>query len=177
MGSKIRSDSLYARLSPEQREELFVMLVEQGLPYELALLELEKWGVRASLGSLSNFVNRHGMDWRLKRAAQMASEAEGKLPDGWEKAQKLALAQKEFELSFRDLSLKEYVALQSLRLDIETAEKKAKLEERKLALAERRVKVLEAKMREAKEKLEAVKTKGGLTKETLRQIEEAAGLL
>lgn len=134
MTRKIRSDSLYALCTPEQRDELLVFLVELGGPYSRALKMLEEWGVRASLGSLSRFVSEHGMDWRLKRAAELAANSEGKLPEDWERAKKLALTQKEFELAFRDLTLAEYVALEQLRLDRESAEFKGKLETEKLAL-------------------------------------------
>lgn len=133
--SKARSDSLYARCTPEQREELLVFLVEMGGPYAQALTMLEKWGVRASLGSLSRFVSQYGFDWRLKRAAQLAADADGKLPEGWEKSKRLALAQKEFELAFRDLSLEEYVALARLDLDKKVARDKGKLDVEKLRLS------------------------------------------
>lgn len=137
MGAKIRSDSLYARLSPEQREELFVLLVECQGPYEEALRILETWGVHASSGSLSTFVNKHGMAWRLRRAAELAADAEGRLPSGWEKSQKLALAQKEYELSFRDLSLKEYVSLRALQIEEKSAAERARLEREKLELTKK----------------------------------------
>lgn len=168
---KARSDSLYARCTPEQREELFVFLLEIGGPFAAALAMLEKWGVHASLGSLSAFLQRHGMDWRLKRAAQLATEAEGKLPPGWEKSRKLALAQKEFELAFRDLSLEEYVTLERLELDKNSAKTKASLEERKLKLAERRVKLLEANAARASAVMEQAEKKGGITPETRKLIE------
>lgn len=135
MSAKARSDSLYARCTPEQREELFVFLVEQGGGYARALEMLESWGLRSSLGSLSAFVQRHGMDWRLRRAAELAADAEGKLPKGWERQRKLALAQKEFELAFRDLSLEEYVALERLELDKTSARFKGRIEAGKLKLS------------------------------------------
>lgn len=143
MSAKARSDSLWARCTAEQREELLVFLLEAGGGFRDALAMLEKWGVRASLGSLSNFVSRNSMDWRLRRAAELAAEAGGKLPPAWEKSKRVAMAQKEFELAFRDLSLKEYVALERLELDKRSARTRASQEERKLAIAERRVKLLE----------------------------------
>jgi len=155
--TKARSDSLYARCTPEQREELLVFLVELGGPYSKALEMLEKWGVRASLGSLSNFVSQHSLDWRLKRAAVLAAEADGKLPDGWEKSRKLAMAQKEFELAFRDLTLPEFVALERLELDKKSAKTKAKLEDRKLTIAERRIKLLENNQAKASAELKKLR--------------------
>ena len=47
----------------------------------------------------------------------------------------------------------------------------------KLALAERRITLLEGAAQQAKEKLQGIASKGGLSPETLKQIEEAAGLL
>ena len=176
--AKARSDSLYARCSPEQREELLVFLVELGGPYNRALKMLEEWGVRASLGSLSRFVSEHGMDWRLKRAAQLAADAEGKLPAEWEKSRKLAMAQKEFELAFRDLSLGEYVALERLELDKNSAQTKASQEDRKIAIsqeklkqADRRIKLLEANAARASEAMQREEKKGGITPETRKLIE------
>jgi len=155
--TKARSDSLYARCTPEQRDELLVFLVELGGSYSKALKMLEEWGVRASLGSLSNFVSQHALDWRLKRAAQLAADADGKLPSDWEKARKLAMAQKEFELAFRDLTLPEFVALERLDLDKRSAKTKAGLENRKLSLAERRIKLLEDNQAKASQELQKLR--------------------
>ncbi len=171
--SKPRSDSLYARCTPEQREEILVFLVELGGPFSKALEMLEKWGVRASLGSLSRFVSEHGMDWRLRRAAVLAADAEGKLPEDWEKSRKLALAQKEFELAFRDLTLGEYIALERLDLDRKTAKTRAALEQEKLKLAERRVKVAERKL----DQLKGALTEGELSPEQrVQRMKQVFGL-
>jgi len=46
-----------------------------------------------------------------------------------------------------------------------------------VGLKERRIALLESAAASAKSKLESIKKKGGLTADTLKQIEEAAGLL
>jgi hypothetical protein len=71
----------------------------------------------------------------------------------------------------------EFREMEYLRLAKETAATKARQKDQDLKLAERRVRVLEEKIQKAKEELTKIASKGGLTPETLRQIEEAAKLL
>jgi hypothetical protein len=171
--SKPRPDSLYAKLKPAQREELLLLLLEQGGSYEDGVAKLSAWGVSSSAAALSRFVSRHGLPWRLDRARAAAEETKSSLPKDWEAEKARGLALKSYELTFRDLSAKEWVMLKQ----IEIREREQKLKESDLELKERRVKLLEDNQREAKKRLEGIKSKGGLTPETLKQIEEAAKLL
>jgi len=174
---KPRSDSLFAKLKPAQRDELLTNQVGQGAPLTDGLALLEKWGLRASYASLSRFISSHGMVWRIDQAKAAAEATRGSLPKDWSAERKRALAMKEFELTFRDLSTKEFYMLKSAEIDERAMSLKEKIEPRKLEIAERRVALLEENAAKAKAALEGLKTKGGLTAETLKTIEEAAGLL
>ena len=76
----------------------------------------------------------------------------------------------------QQLLLKGLAALTGAR-SVEIAAERVTVAKGVLDVAERRVKLLEDRAAEAKAKLTAVATKGGLTPETLKQIEEAASLL
>jgi hypothetical protein len=170
---KPRSDSLYAKLRSPQREELLLALLDGGASYEDGIALLAKWGIKVSVAALARFVSRHGLPWRIERAREAAEETKKSLPADWEAEKARGLALKSYDLTFRDLSAKEWAMLKSMELK----EREQKLKEADLDLKERRVKLLEQNAAEAKKRLEGIKTKGGLTKETLAQIEEAARLL
>jgi hypothetical protein len=124
--SKPRSDSLWARLSAEQRQELLVELVEEGISLAAAKEKCGTWGVETSAGSLSAFLSQHGLPWRLERARASAEASKDSLPTDWEAAKARGFASRQFELAFSELSAKELACLRGLEL-----------EERRLALAER----------------------------------------
>jgi hypothetical protein len=174
---KTRSDALWSKLKPAQREELLTLCLEGGAPLTEGLELLKSWGVRASLAGLSRCISSHGLPWRVERARAAAEVASGGLPKDWEQERRRALAMREFELTFRELSAQEWALLKARELDERAMRLKEEVEPRKLALAERRVALLEENAAKAKAALENLKTKGGLTPETLRTIEEAAGLL
>jgi hypothetical protein len=171
--SKPRPDSLYAKLTPAQREELLLLLLEQGGSYEDGVARLSAWGVSSSAAALSRFVSRHGLPWRLERARAAAEETKASLPKDWEAEKARGLALKAYELTFRDLTAKEWAMLKT----IELREREQALKEADMALKERRIALLESAASEAKKRLEGIKSKGGISKETLQQIEEAAKLL
>lgn len=151
---KARPDSLYARLTPTQREELLVFLVEQGGSYQDGIGVCGDWGINASPAALSRFVSHHGLPWRIARAQAAAQISEASLPKDWEGLKRRGMAQKEFELSFRDLSVKEYALLRTLELDAKRLELKANYDTKRLELAERRIVLLEAQAEKAKSTLE-----------------------
>jgi hypothetical protein len=65
--SKLRSDSAWAGLSPEQRETLEGWLFEENLGYKEALERAQKeFGIMASLTSLADFYRRLAQD-RMQR--------------------------------------------------------------------------------------------------------------
>jgi len=148
---KIRSDSLYAKLTPEQRDTLLEWLVIEAVSYQVAADRMtEFWGVEVSIGAVCAFFSRHGFAWRLEQAKAKANDKATSLPKDFEAKKKAALAQREFEAVFQDLTTKEIIALRQLENDERIVRLKEKIEPRKLAIAERRVKLLED--REAKVK-------------------------
>jgi len=174
---KKRADSLFAKMTPDQREDLFLLCLEQGGSLQDGLKLLADWGLSSSPAALSRLMTEHGMVWRIDRAKLAASARKDSLPRDWEESKRQGLAQKEFELTFRDLSAKEWYLLKSIELDERAMKLKETIEPKKLILAGRRIKLLENAAAQAKEKLVGIVSKGGLSPETLKQIEEAAGLL
>ena len=69
------------------------------------------------------------------------------------------------------------IADQTSKSNARIAEEKLKRKDAEIALAVRRMNLLEENAAKAKQALEAVKKQGGLSPETLAQIEEAARLL
>jgi len=176
--SKPRSDSLYARLKPEQREALFTWLIVECASFEDAAARCaEEFGLHPSVGALHAFLSRHGFAWRLEQAKAKAEELRGALPEDFDARRRQALAQREFEAAFGDLSIKELVQLRQLEIDERLAALREKIEPGKLAVQKRRVALLEDQAARAKEALTKIASKGGVSPETLKEIEEAVALL
>lgn len=144
---KHRADSLFSRLKPAQRDELFVIL-SSGASLRDAQAQCDKWGVKASLGAVSSFYSRHAFSWRLERAKAASEDSSGLMsPEQIESQQTRLLAQKIFE-AIADTSCppKVLLALRAQELKVQ-----------ELRLAERRVQVLEAKVQEATATLQDTK--------------------
>ena len=182
-----RSDSKLKLLTEEQQEQIATWARTPksdagpgGLAYAREMLARE-YGVKVSLSTLSEFVSWHSLQQRFAKASSRATQVAELLRErapGMEPEQVRALAQSIFTLEALDAGdAAAYVSLEHLQLSRDAVATRAKLEERKLALAERRVLLLEENAAKAKAALEGIKSKGGLTPETLRTIEEAAGLL
>ncbi len=133
---KIRSDSLYAQLKPEQRDLLFEWLLDEGIGYEEAALRCaEHFGLSPVPSSLSAFLKQHGFAWRMDRAKELANDKATKLPKDFDAKKKTALAQREFEKAFHDLSTSEVIALQRLDLDRQIAKTQGEIELEKLKIS------------------------------------------
>jgi hypothetical protein len=164
---KTKPDTLEGQLRARQRlDEFMIELIDNCISLKAALALCEKWGVGTSISSVSRLVSSYGLHWRIQRAKEAAEASEKSSPADIEGKIRRGLSQREFEKVYGELTVKEIVALKRCEL----AASKLEVDKRKLAL-------LEAKMAEAKSKLESVKSKGGLTPETLKEIEEAAKLL
>ena len=146
---KKRADSLFAKMTPDQREDLFLLCLEQGASLQEGLKLLSDWQLSSSPAALSRLLTEHGMVWRLDRAKMAASARKDSLPKDWEESKRQGLAQKEFELTFRDLSAKEWYLLKSIELDERAMKLKETVEPKKLNIAERRVILLEKKVNDA----------------------------
>lgn len=183
---KPRSDSKLKNL-PEETQEAIIAWARTaktdehpgGLQY--AREQLAADGIKVSLRAVSEFVSWWQLRERFSSASERAQQIEDLIK---EKNPNLSpdrireLGQALFTMeAMAEKDAQAYVALESLALAQSTAKTKASLEERKLALAERRVSLLEENAAKAKAALEGIKSKGGLTQETLKQIEEAARLL
>lgn len=137
MSRKVRSDSLYARLKPEQRELLFEWLLDEGIGNEEAAARCaEHFGLQPSESALSGFLKRHGFEWRMDRAKELANDKATSLPKDYDAKKRAALAQREFEKAFNDLSLAEVIALQRLELDRQIASDQGRIATERLKIAQ-----------------------------------------
>jgi len=132
-----------------------------------------RWGFTVSISVLSEWRSWYALRRRMDAARERADQTRLALlqdaslrPDEIERVAQAVFTAETLEAG----NVKGYVALARLRLQGQ----KVDIDRRKIAL-------LEAAAAEAKEKLLALtataKTKGGLTPETLAEIEAAAGLL
>jgi hypothetical protein len=173
MSRKPNSNSKLDALGEAQKADLVRLLVD-GCSYKEALEWLEaECLVKSGLSALSVFYNRHVVPL-LKERREFAAMQAGALDKlagqvDWDKASIEQLK----ALAFRELNRE--------GADVEVIEKLTKLllKNREQELSERRVKLMESNAQIAKDKLTklASDNKGGLTAETLKLIEEAAGLL
>jgi len=136
MARKIRSDSLYAQLKPEQRDLLFSWLLDEGIGLEEASARCaEQFGLQPAESSLSGFLRQHGFVWRMDRAKEIANDKATKLPKDFDAKKRTMLAQREFEVASHDLNGSQIIALQRLDLDRQIAETQGKIELQKLIIA------------------------------------------
>ena len=155
MARKIRSDSLYAQLTPEQRDMLFEWLLDEGISYEdAAALCAEKFGLNPSASSLCGFLTQHGFSWRMDRAKELANDKATSLPKDFDAKKRAALAQREFEKAFHNLGTQELIALQRLDLDRQIAKTQGEIELEKLKIARVKLGQKEKDQELAREKFE-----------------------
>lgn len=179
MSRKARSDSKLDNLPELQLLELRDGLLKRTFKsYDEALQWLLiECGVDSSRAALSGFFKRHCAPLIKERRQYAAIRAEAlgdameSDPVNWD----AAIIEKTKQLTFEFLDAEE-VDADSIKKLLD-AISKARGQE----LDERRVTLMEEKAASAKAKLEQVaekeKSKGGISEETLREIEEAAGLL
>lgn len=129
---KTRSDSLYAKLTPEQREQVFYMLLVENVSLADVDGHIHDWGIATSVQAVSKMLQVHGLGYRLELARETA-EATEQLELGDINLQaRQGLQKRLFQATFENLSVKEAVLLKRADLD----ERKEAREERKLALEE-----------------------------------------
>jgi hypothetical protein len=142
-----------------------MLFLTNGGAVEAAVELCAGWGVKTSVGSVSRCYSAQAFAWRLERA-RIAADSTKALPN-FETEQARLLQQKIFEtLASADCDPKVLIALRGLEISAMD-----------LKLKERRVVILENNQAQAKALLEGIKSKGGLTRETLAEIEKAAKLL
>lgn len=188
MRQKPRSDSRL-KLLPDDRQEQIIEWCETpksetcvgGLQF--AREQLAADGVKVSVTTLSDFYSWYQLRRGYELAAEHAEQQKALMVEFDPSATDRAEAFGDFVFLQEALKLKDpkaFVALGNLRENRKSRQLRERIDSRKLDLAERRVVLLEQRMAEAKAKLTAAMQanhKGGLTPETLRQIEEAAALL
>lgn len=176
MEKEVRADAKLKNLPGEVLDELwrFRNPEDDGekLTLEAVLVELKNgYGIEVSISTLSEFYK-----WlRFKRRMESGRKITDQVMEQMKRDPSMTLERMHdaAQFVFTNATLdhddpKTYLALAKLRLDAE-----------KVKNDQRRIKLLEENAASAKAKLESVVTqnKGGLTAETLKIIEEAAGLL
>ncbi len=182
---KIRCDAPLKNLPQDRQDQIIEWCLTpkaEDCPggYQHAREQLAADGLKVSLRALSDFFSWHqlkefyeGAEAHAEEQKQLMAEFD---PANTERAEKFG----DFcfiQQATKTRDVKAYVAVGQLRETRKMRELREKTEPKKLELIERRVHLLETNAAAAKEKLTAVAAKGGLSAETLRQIEEAAGLL
>lgn len=184
--SKPRSDSPLKNLSEERQEQIIEWCNAPKTDacvggYKFAKQQLADDGIKVSEGALSEFYSW----WHLRRDF---TQAEHQTEDIVELIKRLdpKLTAEQLEtagqLIFTQRAIaarnsEEFREMEKLRLAKETARTRGRQEERRLEIAERRVALLEENQSKAKAELQKVVAKGGLSKDTLETIEQAAKLL
>ncbi len=173
--TKARGDSHLDALTPEQQAELNLWLTTGNPTYAKAVTHVRRaYGVSTNVSSVRSYYFNVALPWSYAQARGAAQEIAQLQEGSFEPAILKRLQQLAFEL------------MTAPRTDVKTLRafmkmlgdsRKLQLQQQTIALDARRVTVLESKMAEAKAKLEGLKSKGGLTPDTLRQIEEAAAIL
>lgn len=177
---KPRSDSKLKNLSEEEQELIIEWLRSPktdtcagGLKYAREMCKSSALNLDVSHRALSEFWAYWDLQQQFSRADLAATFAEENM-----RAFDPANAQKAEEFgnfvfttnSVRDGDPQTFVAMQRLKLDQKSAEKKAKIEERKLSLADRRVKVMERKLDSLKGTLEDGKLSDEQRVQRMKQV-------
>ena len=179
--SKKRCDSKLEALDFEQKRELCEWLLTPTLSYKaIVKLVFDEFNVSTSSAALSSFYQEYCGEYvkaERRKAVALAEEIGTEITDApalWDAATIDALKRTAFKLANNpQVNPKDVKSVFSLVL-------KARDQDIQLAnqeIAERRVRILEEKADKAKEALNSIASKGGLSPETLKQIEEAAALL
>lgn len=171
---KPRGDAKLKTLPDALQEELFQLLRRTTAEKAAAWL-LEKHAVKTSAGSLSEFFSWYPRSGWLKQASNFSDTLQATLKNLPALKVTAAEAEQIAQVNF------EILAAQNRDPDLFMALQHGKLKKAELALKESKHRLAleqsEEKRASAKAKLEGLKSKGGLSAETLKQIEEAAAIL
>ena len=168
-----RSDSALMSLPDDRQRELFDFCDghrADGLR-KIRLLLQEEQGVTVSLSTLSNWLNWYSLRAKVQGVAAMADDLAKILKETpglkLDDATVMRTAQAFFEAkAMQENDADTYVKLAGVRRG--TAD---------LRIRERRIRLEEDKVAQAKAKLQGIISKGGISAETMAQIEEAARIL
>lgn len=177
-----RSDSLAARL---QRAGIFDEYFAWWLAERPSIADRKEWLEKAGMPRSNDAIhNLHRSPeaamWRNAAAANARAALDANLPEGLDGMIRKSLLDQRFNAVLGELSHKElmdHLAVEHSAEMIKLKERSLDQKDEDLAQRDRRIRLLEDNAAKAKAALEGIKSKGGLTAETLREIEEAAGLL
>jgi len=162
---RVKADSWAARLSPEQREDLFVDFHESRLSCEEAAERASQLsGRRVTTGMLSNWYRGQRAAWVLAQAGSAAERAALEAPEDLDDRATLAVRQATFAAVMEALTPEQLAAFERNQLSRE------KLELQREQLRLDREKWEEAKRRAAL----ADQTEDALTDKHLSEAEKAA---
>ena len=163
---KLRSDSFAARLSPAQRDELFVLLAG-GLSLVDAAKQVHAWtkaewgGKPPSTQAISAWFQGAKVERRFSAAKESALVAQANCPADYDEQARRALGQAKFlavleDLSPMDLAFleKNEIAREKLKLEREKLERDTRLQRRDLALDRARLLLERARGGEKSEDLQ-----------------------
>lgn len=164
---KIRSDSLYATLGRLGHLDDFFAWYQAECPSYEAMSEwLSERSISTSNGALHNLVTYHLQQWRIARAIDAANAEVLELPADIDDQTRARIKALRLDLAMRDISVDQ--ALTLIRLD---------QQQDSMRLAREKFEAAEKRLADVRDAIGAARSSGGLTPETLRKIEEAAGLL
>lgn len=174
----VRTDAKLKRLPWEVQEQIWRFRNPQDGEDPMTFTDILAWllkehACKSSAGAMSNYYPWLKMRMRMLAAQERANQAREEMardpnatPESIARVGQMVFTSEMVE----DRNVKAFVELERLRLQHRLADQD-----------ERKLKLLEERSADAKAKLEAItsaaKSQGGLSPETLKQIEEAAGLL
>lgn len=175
MSRKPHSNSILKSLPQGKRKEIFERFLNPDMHYSELLYQLKAEGIECSKSTLYEFRSWYeamrpileANDFAQKFMEAIAADKSLSL----DVSQINTIAQAAFEMqAVQQQDAKLFADLQRLRVQQDNASnQRRRLEQQLREYAD--------KMKSAKDALEGVKSRGGLTQETLAQIEEAAKLL
>lgn len=182
---EIRSDAKLKNLPEQALEDLWAMRYpgEDGTKLSLEDIAVEiplRYGLTVSISTVSEFYSWLRLKKRLAARANLSDQLK------LEMAKDPHMTEEQMARAGQRLFMAESIIEKDARVfadlvKIGQNDQRIKQNDEKIGLDKRRLKLLEDNAAEAKAKLLAVttaaKSSGGLTPETLKQIEEAAGLL
>ena len=189
-----RSDSWYANIDEQQLWQLYSIAQRGAKWFEVAKVAKEEMGLdvnpsRSGYYRWLDFMREQESERRLASARIAALEADD-IAKGVGLKDETAI--KAYKSLAAEVSLKtgdpkkggqflrmamDLVDRQLHAAEVELKTKDLARKDEELKIAQKKLEILEAQQKKVKDAVTAARTSGGLTEETLKKIEEAAGLL
>jgi len=178
-GRKPNANAKLRNLPPEQKTALTDWLVDEGMSYEAAKDRIaEEFGVKTSIGAISDFWQKECFSLRFRKARSTAEQIVSVMrEDGndFDEATLTAIGQRAFNLAVaKDADVDDLVSLVKVIGD----SKKLQLQSDKLEIDKRRVALLEKKAAFADElKKRAANREGGIDLEEMEDLERQLNMM